>query len=161
MTAPGAFATLVVNCAAIATGDLDAPRADGDAIAIRDGRIAAIGHSSGFDRGAFDLVVDARGTTAAPGLIDPHVHPMLGDWHPRQAVFGWMEAALQGGVTSMLSQGTNLLPGRPRDAFSTKALAVLVRPDRVVASLARGPSLPPLPWPARPAPAPASTEALA
>ena len=126
MTAPGALSTLVVNCAGIATGDLDAPRADGDAIAIRDGRIEAIGRSSRFDRDAFDLVVDAKGTTAVPGLIDPHVHPMLGDWHPRQAVFGWMESALQGGVTSMLSQGTNLLPGRPRDAFSTKALAILV-----------------------------------
>jgi enamidase len=126
LTVPGPLSTLVVNCGAIVTGDLAAPHADGDAIAIREGRIEAIGRASAFDRASFDLVVDARGTTATPGLIDPHVHPMLGDWHPRQAVFGWMESALQGGVTSMLSQGTNLLPGRPRDAFSTKALAVLV-----------------------------------
>jgi enamidase len=126
MTTPRGMSTLIVNCGAIATGDLVAPLAKADAIAIRGGTIEAIGVSSAFARDTFDLVIDARGTTAAPGLIDPHVHPMLGDWHPRQTVFGWMESALQGGVTSMLSQGTNLLPGRPRDAYSTKALAVLV-----------------------------------
>lgn len=118
--------TLIVNCGTIVTGDLGQPFGDGDAIAIRQGRIEAIGNASRFHRRSFDLVVDARGTTATPGLIDPHVHPMLGDWHPRQSVLGWMESALHGGVTSMLSQGTNLLPGRPRDASGTKALATLV-----------------------------------
>ena len=126
MTRARPFDTLIVNCAAIATGDLNRPLADGDAIAIRQGTIEAIGKAGQFNRETFDVVIDAVGTTAAPGLIDPHVHPLLGDWHPRQAVFGWMESALHGGVTSMLSQGIHMLPGRPKDAFSTKALAILV-----------------------------------
>jgi enamidase len=126
MTGRDGLDTLIVNCGAIATGDLGRPVADGDAIAIRRGRIEAIGTAGDFSRASFDLVVDARGTTAAPGLIDPHVHPLLGDWHPRQTVLGWMESALHGGVTSMLSQGAHMLPGRPRDAFAAKALAILV-----------------------------------
>jgi enamidase len=60
-----------------------------------------------------------------PGLIDPHVHPMLGDWSPRHSVMGWLEGALHGGVTSMLSQGIVHMEGRPRDRAGTKALAVL------------------------------------
>lgn len=106
----------------IATGDLRNPLANGDAIAIRAGRIQAIGTTSDFDRRSLHVVIDARGTTAAPGLIDPHVHPLLGDWHPRQTVLGWMESAFHGGVTSMVSQGAHVLLGRPRDAFSAKAL---------------------------------------
>ena len=30
------------------------------------------------------LVIDAKGTTMVPGLIDSHVHPVAGDWTPRQ-----------------------------------------------------------------------------
>jgi len=29
-------------------------------------------------------IIDANGTTVAPGLIDSHVHPVAGDWTPRQ-----------------------------------------------------------------------------
>jgi enamidase len=117
--------TLILNLGAIATGDLASPRADGDAIAIRGGRIDAIGTRTDFEAGSFELVIDANGTTATPGLIDPHVHPMIGDWNPRQAVLGWMEAAFHGGITSMLSQGVVHLQGRPRDASGTKAVAIL------------------------------------
>ena len=62
---------------------------------------------------------------------------------------GWVELA----VPDAEAYGLAALLADP-------ALAVLVRPDRVVASLARGPSLPPLPWPARSVPASASTEAV-
>jgi enamidase len=112
---------LLVKSGAIATGDVERPLADGDAIEIRDGSIEEIGPASAFDREAFDLMIDANGTLAAAGLIDLYVHPMRGDWHPRRSVLGWKRSALRGGVTSMLCQGTNLLPGRPRNACLTRS----------------------------------------
>ena len=40
-----------------------------------------------------------------PGLIDPHIHLVVGDWNPRQSVFGPLEGIFNGGVTTALSQG--------------------------------------------------------
>jgi enamidase len=59
-----------------------------------------------------------------PGLIDSHVHPVFGDWTPRQNQLGWIESFLNGGVTSMVSAGEVHLPGRPRDIVGVKALAI-------------------------------------
>ena len=36
-------------------------------------------------------IVDANGTAVAPGLIDSHVHPVSGDWTPRQNQLGWID----------------------------------------------------------------------
>src|SRR3546814_7025019 len=68
--------------------------------------------------------VDARGTTVAPGLIDSHVHPVFGDWTPRQSQLNWIESFLNGGVTTMISAGEVHLPGRPKDIVGLKALAI-------------------------------------
>ena len=59
-----------------------------------------------------------------PGLIDSHVHPVFGDWTPRQGQLGWIDSTLNGGVTTMISAGEVHLPGRPRDIVGLKALAV-------------------------------------
>ncbi len=69
-------------------------------------------------------MVDAKGTTVAPGLIDSHVHPVFGDWTPRQSQLGWIDSFLHGGVTTMISAGEVHLPGRPRDVVGVKALAI-------------------------------------
>jgi len=47
------------------------------AVAIRDGRIVAVGESDTVvrDRDAKTTVVDLKGATVIPGLIDSHVHP--------------------------------------------------------------------------------------
>src|SRR3990170_2307410 len=71
------------------------------------------------------MQIDANGMTITPGLIDPHTHPLIGDWSPRQKVFGWMDATLNGGVTTTLSQGEVVVQGRPRDPMGVKALSIL------------------------------------
>jgi enamidase len=63
-------------------------------------------------------------STVAPGLIGSHVHPVFGDWTPRQNQLGWIDSCLNGGVTTMISAGEVHLPGRPKDAVGVKALAI-------------------------------------
>ena len=69
-------------------------------------------------------VIDAKGTALCPGLIDSHVHPVFGDWTPRQSQLNWIDSFLHGGVTTMVSAGEVHLPGRPRDVVGLKALAI-------------------------------------
>ena len=75
--------TLITNIGAVVTGDVDAPIADADSILIEDGRITAIGRRLELDDD-HDTEIDAKGTTAIPGLIDSHAHPVFGDFTPRQ-----------------------------------------------------------------------------
>jgi enamidase len=70
------------------------------------------------------LIIDANGTALTPGLIDSHVHPVAGDWTPRQNQIGWIDSTMHGGVTRMISAGEVHLPGRPKDIVGLKALAV-------------------------------------
>ena len=111
------------NIGLLLSGDLNRPILDADAILVEGGRIAAIGKAKDLDaQGA--VVVDVRGTTVAPGLIDSHVHPVFGDWTPRQNQIGWIDSFLHGGVTTMISAGEVHLPGRPKDIVGLKALAI-------------------------------------
>ena len=114
----------VVNIASIVTGDLDAPLTPGDTILTADDRIVAVGTASSRDIEACDVVIDAGGTTAIPGLIDSHVHITFGDYTPRQQTIGFLESYLHGGVTTAISASEVHVPGRPRDADGVKALAV-------------------------------------
>jgi enamidase len=118
--------TLIRNLGAIACGDVGAPFAEGDEILIEDGRIAAVGRELGAGAGAgADQVIDARGTTAIPGLIDSHAHPVFGDFTPRQRTIDFIESGLHGGVTTVMSAGEVHLPGRPKDIVGLKALAIV------------------------------------
>ncbi len=69
-------------------------------------------------------MVDVGGATVAPGLIDPHTHPVLGDYTPRQGTSGWITSYLNGGVTTLISAGEPHWPGRPRTAAGVKAIAI-------------------------------------
>jgi enamidase len=89
---------------------------------IRDGRIAAVGRRLEEDA---DTVIDARGTTVMPGLIDSHVHPVFGDFTPRQRTIDFIDSGMNGGVTTAISAGEVHLPGRPKDVVGLKALAVV------------------------------------
>lgn len=120
--------TLITNIGTIATGDIDAPIADADSVLIEDGRIAAVGRGLDGDAGAggaLDATIDAKGTTAMPGLIDSHVHPAFGDYTPRQQAQSFIESGLHGGVTTVISAGEVHVPGRPKDIVGLKALAIV------------------------------------
>lgn len=114
--------TLIRNIGAIASGDIAAPLADADSILVEDGRIAAVGRGL---EAADAMRVDAAGTTALPGLIDSHAHPVFGDFTPRQQAQNFIESGLHGGVTTVISAGEVHLPGRPKDVAGLKALAIV------------------------------------
>jgi enamidase len=114
--------TLIRNIGTLVSGDLDRPLLDADSLLIRDGRVAAVGR--GLDDEA-DTVIDARGTTVLPGLIDSHVHPVFGDFTPRQRTVDFLDSMLHGGVTTAISAGEVHLPGRPKDIVGLKALAIV------------------------------------
>jgi enamidase len=123
--AAGPSGKLVVrNIGLLLSGDLAKPILDADTVVAVNGRIAAIGRAADLDMSAADAVVDAHGTTLAPGLIDSHVHPVAGDWTPRQNQLGWIDSCLHGGVTTMISAGEVHTPGRPRDVVGIKAMAI-------------------------------------
>lgn len=106
------------------SGDLDTPILDADTIVVEDGRIVAIGKYQDCDTEHAHAVIDCHGTAVAPGLIDSHVHPVAGDWTPRQNQIGWIDSSLHGGVTTMISAGEVHYPGRAKDIVGLKALAI-------------------------------------
>lgn len=115
---------LITGAGAILSGDLDAPRAVGDSILIERGRIARIGALEDVHPDRPVATWDAAGAMIAPGLIDPHTHPVLGDYTPRQGTSGWITSYVHGGVTTLVSAGEPHWPGRPRSAAGVKAIAI-------------------------------------
>lgn len=115
---------VIRNIGLLLSGDIDRPILDADTIVVHDGVITFVGHERDADAEQPDLLIDARRTCVAPGLIDSHVHPVFGDWTPRQNQLGWIESTLNGGVTTMVSAGEVHLPGRPKDIVGLKALAI-------------------------------------
>jgi enamidase len=99
---------LITNIGAAATGVLEAPDGGFDQILIRDGHIAGLGTGLDAEDGT---VIDAAGLAAIPGLIDSHVHPVVGDVSvvPRGA--GWLDEYLNAGMTSCISSGELTIPG--------------------------------------------------
>lgn len=77
------------------------------------------------DADAADVVVDCRGTTVMPGLIDSHCHVVLGDYTPRQKTVDFLDSYVHGGITAVVSAGEGVhAPGRPHDPAAAKALAI-------------------------------------
>ncbi|MFG1394343.1 amidohydrolase family protein [Xanthobacter agilis] len=122
---PKGHTKLVIrNIGLIISGDLDRPILDADTIVAENGRISAIGRLKDVDTEGATTTIDANGATVTPGLIDSHVHPVAGDWTPRQSQMNWIDSSLHGGVTTMISAGEVHYPGRPRDVIGIKALAI-------------------------------------
>ena len=115
---------VIRNVGLMLSGDIDRPILDADTVVVNQGRIVAVGREKDCDTSSPDTLIDARGTCVAPGLIDSHVHPVFGDWTPRQNQLGWIESTMNGGVTTMVSAGEVHLPGRPKDIVGLKALAI-------------------------------------
>src|ERR1700720_3239466 len=118
---------LIRNIGLLLSGDLKKPILDADTVLAVDGKIASVGKTKDIDAAGATLVIDAKGTTLAPGLIDSHVHPVAGDWTPRQNQIGWIDSYMHGGVTSMISAGEVHTPGRPKDVVGVKAMAIFAQ----------------------------------
>jgi enamidase len=115
---------VIRNIGLLLSGDLNKPILDADTVVVKDGRITAIGDEKDLDCEGATGIIDANGTALVPGLIDSHVHPVAGDWTPRQNQIGWIDSCLHGGVTTMISAGEVHMPGRPKDVVGLKALAI-------------------------------------
>src|SRR3954468_21548972 len=118
--------TAIVNLGPIVSGDWRDPYAKGDSILMADGKITAVGTAPSSLKD-FDVVIDADGATAIPGLIDSQVHNTFGDWTPRQKTVGFLESYTHGGTTTAISASEVHVTGRPKDPAGVKALAVAAR----------------------------------
>jgi enamidase len=114
----------IVNLGQIVSGDWRSPFAAGDTI-LSDGEcIALVGTGDAAAVESADVVIDAGGMTAIPGLIDSHVHVTFGDYTPRQRTVGFLESYVHGGTTTAISASEVHVPGRPSDPEGVKALAL-------------------------------------
>jgi enamidase len=114
----------IINLGQIVSGDWRAPFVAGDTILTEGSRIDRVGTAPPAEIEAADVVVDAGGMTAIPGLIDSHVHITFGDYTPRQRTVGFLESYLHGGITTSISASEVHVPGRPSDPQGVKALAL-------------------------------------
>ncbi len=123
--APASKTKLVIrNIGQILSGKIEEPLIDGDCVVCTGDRIVAVGREKDLDTDRATTVIDAKGVTLCPGLIDSHVHPVIGDYTPRQQQLNWIDSCLHGGVTTMISAGEVHAPGRPKDIVGLKAMAI-------------------------------------
>lgn len=115
----------LINIGKMISGDVHQPILKEDALLITDNLITKIGRTADLDLSKVDQVIDINGMTVIPGLIDSHVHPVLGDYTPRQKTVDFIDSSKHGGVTTMISAGEAHTPGRPKDPVGAKALAIL------------------------------------
>jgi enamidase len=119
--------TAIVNLGKIVSGDWRDPYVAGDSILMEEGKIAAVGTLSAAAVERCDVVIDADGATAIPGLIDSQVHNTFGDYTPRQKTVGFLESYVHGGVTTAIGASEVHVPGRPKDPAGVKALALAAK----------------------------------
>ncbi len=115
---------VIKNIGMILSGKMEEPIFDGDCLIAIDGKILEWGSEKDLDTEDATCIVDAHGVTLAPGLIDSHVHPVVGDYTPRQQQLHWIDSTLNGGVTTMISAGEVHMPGRPKDIVGLKAMSI-------------------------------------
>lgn len=115
---------VIRNIGLILSGKMEQPIYDGDCLIAIDGKIEAWGYEKDLDTEQADTLIDAQGVTLASGLIDSHIHPVIGDYTPRQQQLNWIDSTLHGGVTTMISAGEVHMPGRPKDIIGLKAQAI-------------------------------------
>lgn len=115
---------VIKNIGLFLSGKMEAPILEADCIIAEDGKISAFGWEKDLDTEGAATVIDAKGVALAPGLIDSHIHPVVGDYTPRQQQLHWIDSTLHGGVTTLISAGEVHMPGRPRDIVGLKAMAI-------------------------------------
>ena len=115
---------VIKNIGLFLSGKMENPIIDGDCLVAIDGIISEWGNEHDLNVEDPDLLVNAHGITLSPGLIDSHVHPVVGDYTPRQQQLHWIDSTLHGGVTTLISAGEVHMPGRPKDIVGLKAMAI-------------------------------------
>ena len=105
----------IKNLSKIVSGDFNDPFVDGDTIIVKDGLIKEIGDVSEKKIKESNVIINANGSIAIPGLIDSHVHITFGDYTPRQNTVGFLQSYLHGGTTTCISASEVHVPGRPKD----------------------------------------------
>lgn len=110
---------LLHNIGEAFTGIFEQPSAAIDAIVVEDGLIKSLDDSAATKP---DITVNCKGMTAAPGLVDTHIHPTLGDYGTKQQSVGYLQQMVHGGVTRVMSAGEVHVAGR-MDAESAFAIA--------------------------------------
>jgi len=119
--------TAILNIGKIISGDWEHPYSNGSSILVDGGLISKVGELSSQEIDSCDVVIDAGGAVAIPGLIDSHVHITFGDFTPRQNTIGYLQSYLHGGVTTSISASEVHVPGRPKDLDGVKALAIAAK----------------------------------
>ncbi len=115
---------VIRNIGLMLSGKMEDPIYEGDCIIAFAGKISEWGYEKDMNLEGADTVIDANGVTLAPGLIDSHIHPVIGDYTPRQQQLHWIDSTLHGGVTTLISAGEVHMPGRPKDVVGLKAMAI-------------------------------------
>ena len=115
---------VIRNIGILLSGNLKQPILNADTVLAVNGNISAVGQAKEIDTEGATTIIDAKGAALVPGLIDSHVHPVAGDWTPRQNQLGWIDSYMHGGVTTMISAGEVHTPGRPKDVVGLKAMAI-------------------------------------
>jgi len=119
--------TAIINIGQIVSGNWRCPITPGSSMLLQDERIYKVGELTGAEIEDSDVIIDAGGSVAMPGLIDSHVHITFGDFTPRQNTVGYLHSYLHGGVTTSISASEVHVPGRPTDPDGVKALAIAAR----------------------------------
>ena len=115
---------VIRNIGLMLSGKIEKPILDADCLIAVGGKITGWGREKDMDVDGADTLIDANGCTLCPGLIDSHVHPVVGDYTPRQQQLHWIDSTLHGGVTTLISAGEVHMPGRPKDIVGLKAMAI-------------------------------------
>jgi enamidase len=118
---------LIHNIGEFFTGDIARPTAPVKSILIENGRIASLDPPTGTKA---EAIIDAKQSAILPGLVDGHVHPVMGEWTPTQDAIGWIGNYLHGGTTSMVSAGELHAPGLDYNNLTPELVTCLAEVTR-------------------------------
>ncbi|HUR19177.1 MAG TPA: amidohydrolase family protein [Vicinamibacterales bacterium] len=106
VTTPMASGAYALSGARLITGD-DVPAIDDGVVIVRDGRIAAVGPRSSVQLPQGMRVIDLKGATIIPGLIDMHAHASQIEWAPAYLAAGVTTFRDMGGEAAFLAAFRN------------------------------------------------------
>ncbi|MGA9867476.1 MAG: amidohydrolase family protein [Acetobacteraceae bacterium] len=113
---------MLIRAAVVVTCDTERRVLSGGAVAVRDGRIAAVGEAAALAQAYPDLaVVDARHLAVLPGLVNAHVHTVL------TVLRGTVEDRDGSAVYSTMSPVSYTMDGEERQVIATLGCLEAIR----------------------------------